>query len=123
MLSRSKKNALIGGVCAGLARSLGVPIMLMRLVFLFGLLWATLTFWIYLILWLVMPVGAEMHFLDDLNNIRRQNGIVAGVCGGLGEYLGISAGILRLLWIVAIFFFGFGLIPYVILAICIPKKV
>ena len=121
-MKRDLQNAKIGGVCAGLAKTMGVPVLVMRLVFLVGLLWATLTFWVYLILWLVMPVGTQMHFLENLDKIRRQNGWFTGVCGGLAEYLGMNAFLLRVLWAFSIFWLGFGLIPYCVLWVCIPKK-
>ena len=46
---------------------------------------------------------------------------IAGVCGGVAEYFGIDSTIIRLLWIIALFFAGGGLIAYIIAAIIIPK--
>ena len=124
MLKRDTKNGMIGGVCAGMAASFGVPILAVRFVALFGLLWVGLTFWAYLILWLCLPAGTEQHFLDGLNGIRRdpKNTVIAGVCGALAEYLGVNPVAIRIAWLVAIFWFGFGLVPYLVLWICIPKK-
>lgn len=57
------------------------------------------------------------------NQLRRQNGIIAGVCGGLGEFFGISAFWFRLLFILLLLPGGLpGLLPYVILWIIIPRK-
>lgn len=51
------------------------------------------------------------------------NRMVAGVCAGLGEYLGIDPTIVRLLAILA-FFTGFGgiAIVYLIMAIVVPEQ-
>jgi len=57
------------------------------------------------------------------HKLRRRNGIVAGVCGGLAEFYGIRPIWFRLLLIVLLLPGGLpGLLPYVILWIAIPKK-
>lgn len=48
--------------------------------------------------------------------------MVSGVCLGLSEYFGIDVTILRFIWVIAILFYGVGLIPYIILAIIMPDK-
>ena len=50
------------------------------------------------------------------------NRMIAGVCAGLGDYLGIDPTIVRLLAILA-FFTGFGgiAIVYLIMAIVVPE--
>lgn len=45
---------------------------------------------------------------------------VMGVCGGLADYFGIDATVVRLLTIVAMFYFGVGFLPYIILGIILP---
>jgi phage shock protein C len=51
------------------------------------------------------------------------NRMIAGVCAGLGEYLGIDPTIVRLLAILA-FFTGFGgiAIVYLIMALVVPEQ-
>ena len=63
-----------------------------------------------------------------MNNYRQltrstSNRMIAGVCAGLGEYLGIDPTIVRLLAILA-FFTGFGgiAIVYLIMALVIPEQ-
>jgi len=48
--------------------------------------------------------------------------MISGVCLGLSDYFGIDVTILRFIWIIAILFYGVGLIPYIILAIIMPDK-
>jgi phage shock protein C len=50
----------------------------------------------------------------------RQNRIIAGICGGMGEYLGIDPLIVRIIFVLLILFHGAGLLLYLILAIFIP---
>lgn len=47
---------------------------------------------------------------------------IAGVCGGLGHYLGISAGGARVLWIVLSLFPGPMWLLYVALWIFLPEE-
>ena len=51
------------------------------------------------------------------------NRMIAGVCAGLGEYLGIDPTIIRLLTVLA-FFTGFGgiAVVYLIMAIIVPEQ-
>jgi phage shock protein C len=51
------------------------------------------------------------------------NRMIAGVCAGLGEYLGIDPTIVRLLTVLA-FFTGFGgiVIVYLLMALIIPEQ-
>lgn len=57
------------------------------------------------------------------NSLRRQNGIVAGVCGGLGAFFGISPLWFRLLFLILMIPGGApGLIPYLIMWIVIPRR-
>jgi phage shock protein C len=59
---------------------------------------------------------------QERNKLRRQNGIIGGVCGGLGEFFGISPFWFRLLFIILFLPGGLpGLVPYLILWIVIPR--
>lgn len=46
---------------------------------------------------------------------------LAGVCGGLAEYLGMDSTILRVVWVLLTFFAGLSLWVYIILALIIPQ--
>ena len=45
---------------------------------------------------------------------------LAGVCGGLAEYLGMDSTIIRLIWALLIFS-GVGLVAYIVAALVIPN--
>lgn len=51
---------------------------------------------------------------------RSQERMVAGVCGGLAEHLGIKVGLVRAIMIAASFFFGAGLVFYGWLWLLVP---
>ena len=52
----------------------------------------------------------------------RKDRIICGVCGGLGEYLGVDPTIVRLLWILFSLAYGAGIIAYILACIVIPEK-
>lgn len=47
--------------------------------------------------------------------------MICGVCAGIGEYLGIDATVVRLLWVLFSVLGGAGLLAYIIAAIIIPE--
>lgn len=47
---------------------------------------------------------------------------IAGVCGGLAEYFGIDPTLLRVIWLVAVFCYGTGVLLYLILWIAVPSR-
>ena len=49
------------------------------------------------------------------------NRLVAGVCGGLGEYFNIDATLIRVLFVVFTVFGGAGLIIYLAMWIIVPN--
>ncbi|MGZ3768211.1 MAG: PspC domain-containing protein [Bdellovibrio sp.] len=52
---------------------------------------------------------------------RASDGALAGVCKGLGDALGIETWIVRVIWLIAVLWFGTGILLYLILAICLPR--
>lgn len=64
-----------------------------------------------------------MKEMSETKHLRRQNGMIGGVCGGLAEFTGISAFWFRLLFLILALPGGVpGLLPYLLLWIIIPKK-
>ncbi len=52
----------------------------------------------------------------------RANKVLGGVCGGLGHYFNIDPVLIRLVWLLLIFFGGIGLVLYLIGWIIIPAE-
>jgi phage shock protein PspC (stress-responsive transcriptional regulator) len=52
----------------------------------------------------------------------RKNRLLAGICGGLGDYFGVDPTVVRLIMVVAaIFSFGAGLLFYLIAWLIVPE--
>jgi phage shock protein C len=61
--------------------------------------------------------------MTEYRKLRRQHGIVAGVCGSLGAFFGLNPNWFRLLFLILLIPGGLpGLLPYVLLWIIIPRK-
>ena len=50
----------------------------------------------------------------------RNQRMVAGVCGGLADYFGIDATVIRVLFLVLAVFGGTGLVVYLVMWIIVP---
>jgi phage shock protein C len=60
---------------------------------------------------------------SNVRQLRRQDGVVAGVCGGLGEFFGIDPLWFRLLFLFLMLPGGLpGVLPYLLLWVIIPRK-
>ena len=64
----------------------------------------------------VPPVGRKKLYRSENEKI------IGGVCSGLANYLGIDVVIVRIIFLVLFFSFGFGLLPYIILWIAVPSS-
>ena len=48
--------------------------------------------------------------------------MVAGVCGGMADYLGLDPVLVRVLWVVISLTFGVGLLAYILLWLLAPEE-
>jgi phage shock protein PspC (stress-responsive transcriptional regulator) len=130
-LVRTPEAGRIAGVCAGLASYFDVDVALVRLAWIIlsiapGLLLGGLL--VYLICWIVLPLAGrqERHVYRGPRLTRsvadRQ---IAGVCGGLAEYLAVDSTIVRLVSLILAVYPGAiigGAIAYLIGWIVIPPS-
>jgi phage shock protein C len=73
------------------------------------------------------PVSHKASKKEPEAEVRRlyrsgKDRILGGVCGGIAEYLGVDPVIIRLLWVISIFAWGFGILAYIIAWIIIPRN-
>jgi phage shock protein PspC (stress-responsive transcriptional regulator) len=62
--------------------------------------------------------------MNDVKKLVRPTDgtMLAGVCAGIGRYLGLDATIVRLAWVATGLIFGVGALAYVICWIVIPEE-
>jgi phage shock protein C len=64
-----------------------------------------------------------MSTIKKENRLQRQNGMVTGVCGGLGAFFGLNPFWFRLLFLFLMLPGGLpGLLPYLLLWIIMPRR-
>jgi phage shock protein PspC (stress-responsive transcriptional regulator) len=64
-LQRNLQRRRLGGVCAGIADYLGVDVALVRFLFILSVFFSfSLTMWVYLALWALLPAGTETPIPD-----------------------------------------------------------
>jgi phage shock protein C len=52
-----------------------------------------------------------------------RNRMIAGVCGGIGEYLDVNPTVIRVIWIIAtVLSIGAGILAYLIAWVVIPRE-
>ena len=61
--------------------------------------------------------------MADKKLSRSNNKMIGGVCAGIAAYLGLDPTIVRIVWVLMLFFAGFGILLYLILWIIMPKAI
>ena len=61
--------------------------------------------------------------MADKKLSRSNNKMIGGVCAGIADYLGLDPTIVRIVWVLMLFFAGFGILLYLILWIIMPKAI
>jgi phage shock protein PspC (stress-responsive transcriptional regulator) len=129
-LTRLSAEGRLGGVCAGLAAYFGIDVTVVRLA------WVVLSIvpgaiiggvLAYAIAWILIPdempgttrVVGGRRLTRSLTDRR-----IAGVCGGIAEYLGVDSTAVRVAWVILSIYPGAiicGVIAYVIGWLVIPS--
>ncbi len=76
-------------------------------------------FWLIVIAVVVFVLGKRGNGLYKSEEDRK----FLGVCGGIGEYLGIDPTIVRLIWVVFTLCGGSGILVYFLAALIMPRRV
>ena len=111
-LYRDSSNRIIAGVCSGIAEYFKVDPIIVRIIFFIS---APLQLIIYTILWIGLPSKDFDPNLRKKLYRDKENGVIGGVAKGLSNYLKIDANIIRVVFVVSLFFGGAGLLFYLLL--------
>ena len=123
-LHRLTGQKKISGVCAGLGEYFDIDPVFFRLFFLASLFFGGLGALIYVLLWIMAPQrpgpdggrapAAGLH----LSSADRK---IAGVCGGLGEWLDVDPVFLRVAFVLLALVAGLGIAVYIVLWLFLPR--
>lgn len=61
---------------------------------------------------------------NDMKKLYRSksNRMISGVCGGLGEYIGVDPTLIRLAYVLLSIAYGTGLLLYILFSVIIPEE-
>ena len=111
-LFRDSSNRIIAGVCSGIAEYFKIDPIIIRIIFFIAV---PLNLILYVILWIGI---SSKDFDPNLRKILfrdKENGIFGGVAKGLSNYLKLDVNIIRVVFVVSLFFGGAGLMFYLLL--------
>ena len=111
-LFRDSSNRIIAGVCSGIAEYFKIDPIIVRVLFFIAV---PLNLIVYIIFWIGIP---SKDFNPDFRKILyrdKENGVIGGVSKGLSNYLKIDANIIRVIFVLSLFFGGAGLLFYLLL--------
>jgi phage shock protein PspC (stress-responsive transcriptional regulator) len=122
-LHRLADDKKLAGVCAGLGEYFDVDPVFFRLFFLVSLFFGGLGALVYLLLWIMTPekAGDGQRRLAPSLHLSRSDRKIAGVCGGLGEWLDVDPVFLRVAFILLALLFGLGIVVYIVLWLFVPR--
>ncbi|MFD2933281.1 PspC domain-containing protein [Spirosoma flavum] len=141
-LVRDLRRKTLGGVCAGLAHYFNIDVVWVRLIFVtlfvglpalsgasdnngsgefFGGV-SGFTFIIYIAMWIALPGTMGIEEDKTIKKFFRnpEDKVLGGVASGIAAYFGVDTGIIRLLFVLGIVFFGVGFLLYIVLWMIAP---
>ena len=121
-LHRSTEDRKIAGVCAGLGEYFELDPVFFRLFFLFSILFGGLGAIAYLMLWILVPLREGVPVARGAAPLRlsASERMIAGVCGGLGEFFQLDPVLFRAAFLVLAVIGGLGILLYLVLWLLIP---
>ena len=54
--------------------------------------------------------------------LNKKDAKISGVCAGIADHFDVDVTLIRVLWISSVLMMGFGILPYIILALVVPTK-
>ena len=128
---RTSHSRILAGVANGLAVYLKADVSLVRLLFILSTIFlAGFGLILYLVLWIATPESDEVVAPRPTSNDKgrkntrlyrdAEDKVLGGVSAGLAAYLSIDPLAVRILFIIATFWGGFGILSYLLLWIVMP---
>ncbi len=128
-LARSEQDKKIAGICGGLGEQTSAPAWFWRVLFIVILPVYAMGAIAYILLWIFMPKSNEEIRVPQktdsgwLRQLARSNTDkkIGGVCGGLGEHTSVPSWCWRVLFLLAVVFYGLGIGIYILLWLFMPR--
>lgn len=133
---RDLKRKILGGIASGIAHYYAMDPLWVRLLLLLGIFgmvpvsgifhmhleenFAVLSGILivgYIAMWIAFPGSITLEDNQKVKKFYRdpERKVLGGVASGLSSYFDVDTGVIRFIWVMSIFFFGTGLLAYIIL--------
>jgi phage shock protein PspC (stress-responsive transcriptional regulator) len=123
-LHRVSESKKIAGVCAGLGEYFELDPVLFRIVFVISTFFGGVGLLVYVLLWILVPERpgpqGQARPVRRLH-LSRTDRKIAGVCGGLGEWLEVDPVFIRVAFVLLALACGLGLVVYILLWMLAPR--
>ena len=123
-LYRSPDEKKIAGVCGGLGEYFDLDPVFFRLFFLVLLFFGGVGLLAYIVMWIMVPMKGEAREATAVTRLHlsKSDRKIAGVCGGLGEFLNVDPILFRAIFVVLAFVGGLGIVLYIALWLVMPGE-
>ena len=126
---RDLSNKKLGGVASGIANYFEVDPIWVRVILLVGffgliplLYVGNFVFWAYVICWIAIPGEINVEAKSYRKFYRDpEKKVIGGVMAGIAAYTGWDIGLLRILAVISLFFFGSGAVAYIFILAITPE--
>jgi phage shock protein PspC (stress-responsive transcriptional regulator) len=122
-LYRSTDDRKIAGVCGGLGEYFDLDPVFFRLFFLMLMFFGAIGLLAYVVMCVMVPMKSAAREATAAKRLRlsRSDRKIAGVCGGLGEFLDVDPVLFRAVFVVLTFVGGVGILFYIALWLVMPQ--
>ena len=126
---RDLSNKKLGGVASGIANYFEIDPIWVRVIMVVGffgliplLYVGKFVFWAYVICWIAIPGEINLEAKSYRKFYRDpEKKVIGGVMAGIAAYTGWDIGLLRVLAVISLFFFGSGAAAYIFILAITPE--
>ena len=126
---RDLSNKKLGGVASGIANYFEMDPIWVRVIMVVGffgliplLYVGNFVFWAYVICWIAIPGEINVETKTYRKFYRDpEKKVIGGVMAGMAAYTGWDIGLLRILAVISLFFFGSGAAAYILILVITPE--
>ena len=120
---KSYTDKKLAGVCGGIAQVLGVDSTIVRSIWALCTPFIPVSILVYIILAFILPYNNTEIIVNTKKLYKSYTDRkIAGVCGGIAEYLEMDSSMVRACFVVLVLLFGTGILAYLVLAWIMPTK-
>ena len=121
-LFRNIHDKVIGGVASGISNYFKIDPLITRIIFITMAFFGGFGLLAYIICWIGIPAGNDSESIIRKRYYRDSDEkVLGGVAMGVANYFSIDVSLVRILFLISIFFGGFGVLIYFILWFITPE--